>query len=317
MLAGLDRLAVLGLAEVVRHLPDLVRLRLEVRRFILRERIDLLVPIDYPGFNLALAASAHRRGVRVLYYIAPQVWAWHAARARRLADCADLVCVVLPFESEFLEPYGARVRFVGHPLLDRPSPTRVVCGSTPVLGLFPGSRVQEVRRMLPSFVAASRRLQSIDPSVRVCLARSSDLPESVYAQRGGIELVSAEEATARATAALTKSGTTTLQLAIAGVPMVVAYRMSPITFRLAQRLVKVEHIALANLVAGRRLVPELVQSQVTPEALAEAAAPLLRRQGPERSRVVLGLAEVTRRLGKPGATRRVADACFELLREGA
>lgn len=313
LLADLDRLAVLGFAEVVTHIPDLVLLRRDVHRFIRRERIDLLVPIDYPGFNLALARFAHDRGTKVVYYIAPQVWAWHPSRARRLAEVADLVCVVLPFEQEFLEKYGARVSFVGHPLLDRRREEHRAVASGPVLGLFPGSRAQEVRRMLPPFMAAAALLRSRDPSLRVCIACARDLPPSVYSQSEGADLASPEEVAARATAALTKSGTTTLQLAIAGVPMVVAYRMNPATFLVARRLVSIEHIALANLVAGRRLVPELVQDEVTPHALAAAVAPLLDLEGSERAGVVAGLTEVVRRLGEPGATERVANACLQLL----
>ena len=171
LLAGLDRLAILGFAEVVRHLPDILRLRREVRNFVLRENIDLLVPIDYPGFNLPLAEWTHRLGIPVVYYIAPQVWAWHESRARRLARISDEVCVVLPFEKEFLEAYGTKVRFVGHPLLDRESSEGAAhragkgAEGSPTLGLFPGSREQEVQRMLPVFLDAAGRLAAMIPGL--------------------------------------------------------------------------------------------------------------------------------------------------------
>jgi len=316
LLADLDRLAVLGLAEVVRHLPDLAALRRQVRGFLATRDIDLLVPIDYPGFNLPLARYARRRGIRVLYYIAPQVWAWHESRARKLGEDADLVCVVLPFEAERLGRWGVRTRFVGHPLLDRPSPDArpLDDGATPRLAIFPGSRMQEVRRLLPPFLEAGRQLRSRLPGLEVQVARARDLPTSAYRDLGdGATLVDAPEAQKSATAAITKSGTITLELALAGIPMVVGYRVSPVTYGIARRLVRVDHIALANLVAGARVVPEFIQDEVTGVALADAAFPLLLRGTPERSAQIEGLAEVAQRLGTPGAAGRVADECVRLL----
>jgi lipid-A-disaccharide synthase len=323
LLADLDRLAVLGFAEILKHVPDLARLRMEVKRFLIRRGVDLLVPIDYPGFNLPIARFARRRGIPVLYYVAPQVWAWRESRATRLAADAELVCVVLPFERDLLLRHGATVEFVGHPLLDRPhvsgggprdgSGPQGPVRSDPVLGLFPGSRAQEIRYMLPSFRAAADILRRQIPSLEVWVARARDLPDEVFAGSGSEQSGPPEEVASAATAAITKSGTITLQLAMAGVPMVVGYRMHPLSYRIARRLVKVDHIALANLVAGRRLVPELVQADMTPPALAEAVAPFLDPGHPERERVVRGLLEVTRKLGEPGAARRVAAACIRIL----
>ncbi len=316
LLADLDRLAVLGFTEVVRHMPDLARLRRGVRRFLAEQGVDLFVPIDYPGFNLPLAAFARRRSIPVLYYIAPQVWAWHESRARKLARDTDLVCVVLPFEAEHLERWGVNARFVGHPLLDRLG-RRPGSGATtrpPVLGIFPGSRKQEVERMLPPFLAAARILQQAFPELEVGVARAQDLALEVYGDLQDATLISAEELASEARAAITKSGTITLQLALAGVPMVVGYRVNQLTYRLARRLVRVDHIALVNLVAGTEVVPELVQDAVTPALLASATRPLLDPNHPARATQVRGLAEVVARLGAPGAAARVAEECLRLLR---
>lgn len=319
LLADLDRLAVLGFTEVVRHLPDLFGLRRQVRAFLLREGVDLLVPIDYPGFNLPLAAWAHGREIPVLYYIAPQVWAWHESRAKRLARIADEVCVVLPFEEEFLRRHGAAVRFVGHPLLDRgdgaSTPGKGESGR-PLLGLFPGSRRQEVERMLPDFLEASRMLREALPTLEVAVARSADLPASLFGDCAPAALLDPEMVAAGASAAITKSGTITLQLALADVPMVVGYRVSPLTFAFARRMIRVDHIALVNLVAGREVVPERIQGAMSPAALAEAVRPLLEPGSPERVRMREGLADVRSRLGEPGAADRVAASAARILRVG-
>lgn len=326
LLASLDQLAVMGLVEVARRAPFFLRLRRRVRRFLVEQEVDLLVPIDYPGLNLPLAEFARERGLPVLYFIAPQVWAWREGRAHRLAAACDLVCVVLPFEAELLESYGAEVRFVGHPLLDLPRPRTPVGGRLPVrpeagggeapdvLALFPGSRPQEIERILPCFVQAAELVRARRADLEVVVGQAPDLSGELYTDSTDSLLLRApEEALGVATAALTKSGTITLQLALAGVPMVVGYRTSPATYLVARRLVEVEHIALVNLVAGRRLVPEFVQNQMTPEALASAVLPLLDRHGEPRSAMVLGLSEVVKRLGEPGCARRVADYALDML----
>lgn len=313
LLADLDRLAVLGFSEVVRHLPDLAALRREVRRFLVERDIDLLVPIDYPGFNLALARHATRIGLPVLYYIAPQVWAWHESRARNLARDTDLVCVVLPFEEDRLRRWGVRTQFVGHPLLDRSGPPAAGEVSAPRLALFPGSRLQEVSRLLPTFLEAARRLRDGVPELEILVARARDLPTEAFGSLPDVRIVGADEALTSSRAAITKSGTITLQLALAGVPMAVGYRVSPLTYAIARKLVRVDHIALVNLVAGERLVPEFIQGEVKPEPLAAAVLPLLLGHGPERNRQLEGLEKVVDRLGSPGAAGRVAEECVRLL----
>lgn len=315
LLADLDTLAVMGFAEILRSLPDLWRVRRRVRRFLRDEAPDLLVPIDYPGFNLSLSCWAQKRGVAVLYYIAPQVWAWHASRARKLARCTDHICVVLPFEEAFLREHGADAEFVGHPLLDGDVPRSAdeEAFDPPVLGLFPGSRLQELERILPPFLDAADRLEREMPALRVLIGQAPDLGRDRYPKACREMLAPVEEVLESATAALAKSGTITLQLALAGVPMVVGYRTNPLTYWLARHLVEVDHVALVNLVAGRRLVPELLQGDLTGDALARGIRPFLRRGGQDRESVVEGLEEVRRRLGRPGCTDRVAERVVELV----
>lgn len=325
LLEGLDALAVMGFAEVIRHLPFFLRLERRVTALLDSGEVDLVLPIDYPGFNLRITRAAHRRGIPVLYYIAPQVWAWKARRAGVLAREADRVAVILPFEVDFLERWGARAVFVGHPLLDeshpRPDPVAFARAHgldphRPVAAVFPGSRRQELQRHLEPFVAAARLLRERDPSLQPVLGLAPSLPREAL-EGAGLPVVEDFRGLLRvARGALVKSGTTTLEAALAGVPFVTAYRTSPLTWILARRLVKVEYIALANLVAGERVVPEILQDEATPERLAEELGPLL-EEGPRRARVLRGLEGIRARLGTPGAAGRVAELAEELLLERA
>lgn len=329
LLAPFDDLAVMGLAEVASRLPLFVRLLSQLREELATHPPDLVLPIDYPGFNLRLARSAKRRGVRVLYYIAPQVWAWHRARAKKLARYTDRMAVILPFESSLFREAGADVSFVGHPLLDIEPARRArdefmgglgLDAGRPILALFPGSRAQEVERHLVRFSDAARTLEQRRPDVQPVIAAEPSLPERLYSAstfprtRDGWGLLH------HATAALVKSGTTTLQAALSGTPMVIAYRMHPVTFAVARRLVRVDHIGLANLVAGERVVPELLQDEATAEALAAALDPMFDVGGSVRGRVEEGLARVRGALSagdRGSAADRVASLAVELVDGGA
>lgn len=326
LLAHVDQLAVMGFVEVLRHLPYFIDLMRTVKRTLGERRPDLVLPIDYPGFNLRLARHATEQSIPVLYYIAPQVWAWHRSRMKQLARNTDRLAVILPFETELFREAGANASFVGHPLLDQPAPVTAretflgelgLDATRPVLALFPGSRAQEVERQLATFLGAADAVRARMPHVQPVLAESAAVPAGSYGStqyprtRDGWALLH------HATAALVKSGTSTLQAALAGTPLVVTYRVHPLTFFMAERLVRVPHVGLVNLVAGERIAPELLQRDATPERLAEALLPLLDPGSPERQAAVTGLARVRARLepenASQGAAERVAALAGELI----
>jgi lipid-A-disaccharide synthase len=323
LLADVERLAVMGFAEVVRHLPYFLGLLSRVRGAIDERRPDLVVPIDYPGFNLRLAAAAHRRGVPVLYYVAPQVWAWKRGRVRQLARYADRVAVILPFEADDLRAEGVAAEFVGHPLLhERPPPPDrgAFCAELgidpgrPLLALLPGSREQELHRHLDLFVAAGRRAAT-SVNAQLVIARAHGIPERALGGSGVPVTDDAWGLLGHARAALVKSGTGTLQAAIAGVPMVVAYRTSALTFALARRVVRVPWVSLVNLVADAPVVREFVQAEATEEAIAHALEGAL-TEGPERDAMTAGLGRVREALESPQGgdpSERVAGIAAELL----
>jgi lipid-A-disaccharide synthase len=326
LLAHVDELAVMGFAEVAGRLPYFLRLLRQIRGELRSKPPDLVVPIDYPGFNVRLARAARARRIPVLYYIAPQVWAWHRSRIHELARVADQLAVILPFEAQLFRDAGAAVDFVGHPLLERAPPSddrHTFAGrlgldpDRPVLALFPGSRRQEVQRHAALFVEAAERVRKSRPEVQPVIATSAAVPASAYAS---FRVPLTDDGWAllhHARAALVKSGTGTLEAALAGTPLVIAYRMHPLSFALARRLVRVDHIGLVNLVAGKRIAPELVQTEATTERLAAALLPLLDGASPQRQSALQALAEVRGALqpadGASTTSARVAELAARLL----
>jgi lipid-A-disaccharide synthase len=320
-----DDFAVVGLVEVLRHVP---RFKSALDRTVRTARsrgARLAVLIDYPGFNLVLAKRLKAIGVRVLYYISPQVWAWGEGRVRTIARVVDRLAVAFPFEVDFYRERGVAADFVGHPLLEEPwvgevEGPKVALGEPPTLGLLPGSRRQEVARHVGPMLGGAERLRESVPGLRVRLALarglgprilrgvSAGLPDWVEpVDPGGVV-----DVLTTSTALLVASGTATLEAACAGTPMVVLYRVSPLTYLVGRLALRVPDIGLVNLVAGERVVPELIQGEVTAERLAREALPFLTDVDRVRE-VSRTLLSVRGKLGTPGASERVARMALSLL----
>ncbi len=309
-------LAFMGFAEVVKNLPAILRNFRLCREQIADFRPDALILIDYPGFNLRMARWAKLAGHRVFYYISPQIWAWHRSRVHQVKRYVDRMFVILPFEQEFYSRYGVEVDFVGHPLLDVVAAHQPAADfharngldpQRPIVALLPGSRRQEVERILPAMAAVAGRF----PSHQFVIAGAPAQPAALYRRvlsggYPGLPLVQGQtyDLLAHAQAALVGSGTATLETALFDVPEVVCYRGSALSYAIARRLVDVPFISLVNLVAGKELVKELIQDDLNPDQLEQALAPLLQPEGRQRLRD--GYAELRRALGSQGAARATA-----------
>ena len=315
--------AVVGFVEVIRRLPTIRRAMARLESAFSEERPDILVPIDFPDFNLRLAAKAAAAGVPVVYYVSPQVWAWRRGRVRTLRQLVRRMLVLFPFESIFYEREGVPATFVGHPAAAaraRASRGELLpkLGLDPerrVVALLPGSRQGEAGRVFPILLNAARRLRQTYADVQFVVPAARTLPagflEAMCAREGlvGVFIRTGDYPGILevADAAAVASGTATLDAALAGVPFVAVYRMQPLSYLIARWLVTVDHIALPNLVAGRRIVPELVQGGFTPEAVAGELSSLL--TDPKRAAEVrAGLAGVAALLSGDGAFDRAAAA---------
>jgi len=325
-----ESLAVMGLAEILRHLPRLLRLRRELLERLAAARPDAFIGIDSPEFNLRVARALKQRGVPTVQYVSPQVWAWRQGRVRSIGEAVDLVLCVLPFETAFYESHDVRAVFVGHPLADRvpfesdPVAARAALGLPahgPIVAVLPGSRRGEVSKLGPPFAATAAWLARQRPGVSFVAPMANAAARTTFEQAlrdhaPGVEvhLVDgrAQEALAASDAALVASGTATLETALVKRPMVVAYRVAPLTGWLLRemKLVKTEYFSQPNLLAGRALVPEFFQEQVRPEVLGPALLGQLER--PDRAELLEAFGDIHRAL-RCDASERAAEAVLELL----
>ncbi len=350
LLARAEDLAVVGLTEVIGRLPAVVRALGEISRLLRREPPALAILIDFPDFNFLVARLAKRRGVRVMYYISPQVWAWRRYRVRTLARWVDRLAVIFPFEEDFYRRRGVQATFVGHPLMetlpdlaDRKT-LLTEWGLDPerlTLALLPGSRGSEIERHLPVMLAAARLIRTAVPETQFLLPLASTAPrglvegmvEKTWGKRGSpdqeprapvasgfspppLKILpgQAYQALAAAHLGVVASGTVTVEAALAGTPTVIIYRLAPLTYRVAKLLIRVDHIGMANLLAGKALFPELIQEDFTPVRLTREVLRWI--QEPHRlPGLRQGLAQVVEDLGPPGASRRAARLALEVLQQ--
>lgn len=327
-----QKLPVIGLTQAVRAYRKLRALLTQAEQLLAEEKPDALVLVDYPGFNLRLAQSARQLGVRVFYYISPQLWAWRRERIKTIARCVDRMLVILPFEEQIYRDANVPVTYVGHPLQDeagviRPRhETRLGIGvldEAKLIGLVPGSREAEVIRHLPVMLAAAKKIREVLPNARFVLPRAStisnQLLEKYLAREPDVQVVVADRDLKSLRAALDfaicKSGTSTLELALLGVPMVIVYKVSVPTYLLAKAVLRIPWVGLVNIVANDMIVPELLQGDAEPERIAKASLRLLMD---DRALDTMrgDLKRVADQIGRAGASKHAAQVLAEELARG-
>ena len=320
-------MAVVGVFEVLSHLNVIVKAFLTIKRKLAEEKPDILVLIDYPDFNLILARIAKRMGIDVVYYVSPQVWAWRAGRVNTIARLVRKMVVLFPFEVPIYEKVGLDTSFVGHPLLDLAKPTESreefllklgLDPQRPVIGLLPGSRRKEVENHIPIIGRSAYIIAQQRPEVQFILPVANTLEagyiQSYLPREPTVTLAKAQayDVMNAASLLITASGTATLEAALLTTPMVVVYRVSPFTYWLGRMLVSTEFISLANIVAGTKVVEELIQDEMTPESIADCALSILNNPANEKE-ISQKLSQVRNSLGEPGASERAARIILDTI----
>jgi lipid-A-disaccharide synthase len=312
-------MAILGIVEVIRHLPFLRKVFKEIEKLFAEGKIDILILVDYPGFNLRLAKMAKKHGIPVFYYICPQMWAWGRKRIFKIKKYVDHSFVIFDFEEKFFARYGVPATFIGHPIVEavrnlEPRGEGLKKEGEKVLLLLPGSRKHEVQTLLPAMLEAANALIKDNPQWKYFIARASHLNRELYQAAEPEKLIDGRyyDLLSVADAAVVASGTATLETAIFRVPHIIAYRVNSLTWYLGKMLVKLPFIGMANILAGREIVPELLQNDLTPERLRDKLAPLLKDDSPERQAQLSVLGEITRRLGGEKASETAVKKIMEI-----
>ncbi|HKF93403.1 MAG TPA: lipid-A-disaccharide synthase [Gammaproteobacteria bacterium] len=331
ILVDSSRLAVVGITEVLTHYRE-IKAALRVLQEIIRtRRPDLLILIDYPDFNLRFAATAKRAGVKVLYYVSPQVWAWRPGRIKKIGQLVDMMAVVFAFEVPFYERANVPVRFVGHPLVDEARPSMMHAQAVAhfglkldakIIGLFPGSRWGEINRLMPVIVESSKLLRARFPDAQFILPIAPGLDRSLveaYLDSTAPPVVLVEDTSIYdviqvCDAIITASGTATLQIALMATPMAIIYRVSRLSYWIARHLVTVKHIGLANIVARQRVVREFIQDDVRPQAIADEIERLLADEAYAEA-MRRDMAGIRAALGEPGGSQKAAQVAVDMLQQ--
>ena len=322
------QLAVMGITEVIRHFGQIYRVFTTLKGLLKNDRPDLIILVDYPDFNLRLAKVAHKYGVPVLYYISPQIWAWRTNRIKQIAKVVKKMIVVFPFERSLYEEAGIDVTFTGHPLLDIVKATKSkeenikhfgLDDHKTTIGLLPGSRITEVKKLLPPMVGAAQQLAEQFSNLQFILPvapglQKREIEKLLQDSKVGISVVdnSIYDVISTAHLVVVASGTATLETALLSTPMVIIYKMSPISYLIGKKLVKVPYIGMANIMAGKKVVPELIQNEVTADNITTEVVHLLRDDHYYQS-VCEDLTSINRELGKPGASKRAAQIAVNML----
>ena len=328
LIADAADMAVVGLTEVVFKLGTILQAMHRLKTSLRKERPDLVILIDYPDFNLSLARTARQLGLKVLYYISPQVWAWRKGRIDTIQKSVDRMAVILPFEEQFYREAGVNVTFVGHPLLDevRKKYARTEAmkrfglkDEAITVGILPGSRRSEVERLLPEMLKACRilmeKLSPLQFVLPLAGTLDSDFVRDILRQFPvPVNVIRDEiyDVIAVSDVAIVASGTATLETALLETPMVVVYKVSAFSYAIGRRFVHVDHISLVNIIAGRTIVPELIQGEANPERIASEVRELIVRRGTARE-MNTALAEIRGKLGTPGASQRTARIALDML----
>lgn len=321
-------IAVIGLVEVVKHYGEIRRALKLMRKIISDERPDLLVCVDYKEFNFKLARYAKQCGIKVLFYVSPQVWAWRPGRVRKYGEVIDMMAVIFPFEMAYYEAENVPVRYVGHPSVDKVHArysreedlARFGLGQgQTVIGILPGSRANEIKRLLPVMLKAAEKIQADKPEARFLLPQADSISDALleaYLRQSSVNIMTVKnqpyDVIQCCDAVMTTSGTATLEIALLTVPMVITYKLSPLTYVLGRWLVNTPFIGLPNIIAGKRIVKELIQYEATSENLAAEVNRILTDKA-YADTMRGNLAQVKALLGMGGGSRNMAELAWTML----
>ncbi|MBN1365584.1 MAG: lipid-A-disaccharide synthase [Syntrophaceae bacterium] len=328
VLADASEMAVVGLTEVVSKLRNILKIMAMMKKSLDERQPDLVILIDYPDFNLSIAKAAGKRGIKILYYISPQVWAWRSGRVEKIKKLVSKMAVILPFEVDFYAAHGFTVNYVGHPLRDMvktaftQSQARIHFGlseNKTTIGLVPGSRTAEISRLLPEML---RAIQIISPKISdvQCILPLADTMEEKNVKEIidsfglNVEIVSGQtyDVIACCDLAIVTSGTATLETGLLGVPMIIVYKVSPFSALIGRMIIRQQHIGLVNIIAGKMIVPELIQSDASGVGIAEETLSIL-KNGERRQEMIKELKAIQTMLGEPGAAVRTAQMALDML----